>query len=86
MFYGNICKTNAVYSKIVRMTHVHHTVTDRFKFLFCFNDTEYFEENLCRTITAYHQDTCIGQFYDLHFTQISQQNSYLVVNKVLRYR
>lgn len=48
------------------MTHVHHTVINRFKFLFCFNDTEYFEENLCRTITAYHQDTCIGQFYDLH--------------------
>lgn len=48
------------------MTHVHPTVINRFKFLFCFNDTEYFEENLCRTITAYHQDTCIGQFYDLH--------------------
>lgn len=49
------------------MTHVHHTVINRFKFLFCFNDTEYFEENLCRTITTYHQDTtCIGQFYDLH--------------------
>lgn len=48
------------------MTHVHHIVIDRLKKNFCFNDTEYFEENLCRTITAYHQDTCIGQFNDLH--------------------
>lgn len=54
LFYGNICKINVVYLKIVRMIYVYYIVIDRLKKNFCFNDIEYFEENFCRMIIVYY--------------------------------